>query len=304
MLMPASLSLPLLLGAAFGLAAWLEPVFQQRAGNAGDSGNILTVLMGDSRRLFAQHFYVKADAYFHSGYYPSVFDGRPSTGKLRLAADAEAGHDAHGAHGAHEGCLEFLGTSRDWIDRFSRHFYPTEHRHLGEGGPLEAHAHGEDGHDDETNGAGTQEILPWLRMAAELDPQRAETYVVASFWLRSQLHKVDEAEQFLREGLRHNPNNGEILFELGRVYRENRQDNDRARNLWELGLKQWRATEKNAAEPNLLLYAQLLGNLAKLEDEEKRFAQALTYLEELSVVSPNKESLQRWRADLTARLAR
>ena len=30
--------------------------------------------MGDSRQLFANHFFTKADVYFHSGYYPSVFD--------------------------------------------------------------------------------------------------------------------------------------------------------------------------------------------------------------------------------------
>ena len=30
--------------------------------------------MGDSRRLFANQFFVEADVYFHSGYYPTIFD--------------------------------------------------------------------------------------------------------------------------------------------------------------------------------------------------------------------------------------
>jgi hypothetical protein len=117
------------------------------------------------------------------------------------------------------------------------------------------------------------------------------------------LNKVDEAEQFLREGLRHNPGNGEILFELGRIYRENRQDPARARNLWELGVKRWRATEPGAAEPNLLLYAQLLGNLAKLEEDARDFARARSYVEALQAVSPNPEPLQRWAEELAKRSA-
>jgi hypothetical protein len=39
-----------------------------------DSGSILKVLLGDSRRLFANHFFVQADVSFHSGYYPTIFD--------------------------------------------------------------------------------------------------------------------------------------------------------------------------------------------------------------------------------------
>jgi len=41
-------------------------------------------------------------------------------------------------------------------------------------------------------------MLPWLKLSAELDPQRADTYVVAAYWLRERLGKVDEAENFLR----------------------------------------------------------------------------------------------------------
>ncbi len=66
-----------------------------------------------------------------------------------------------------------------------------------------------------------REILPWLKLSAELDPENIKTYVVTAFWLRSKLNKVPEAEQVLREGLRHNPDDPQLLFELGRIYFEN-----------------------------------------------------------------------------------
>lgn len=299
---PFALNFSLLFVSAFSLAAWLEPRLQTSAtGRSGSGDSLLAVLLGDSRRLFAQQFFVKADVYFHSGYYPSIFDVRPSGGLHLAEAATESDHSGHS-----DG-LEFLGPPQDWLDRFSRQFYPSQHLHLGERPhPAAArnaeHAeHGEhDDHAEETAAAG--EILPWLRIAVELDPQRPETYVVASYWLRSRLNKPNEAEQFLREGLQHNPGNSEILFELGRIYREHRHDTARARNLWELGLKKWRETQAAGAEPNPLLGAQLLGNLAKLEEDKQQYARAIQYLEELATLSPHKEHIQSWLESLRPKL--
>ena len=67
------LILLLLLAACFSLAT----VLQGRASGwskRGQSDNMLNVLLGDGRRLFANHFFVQADVSFHSGYYPSIFD--------------------------------------------------------------------------------------------------------------------------------------------------------------------------------------------------------------------------------------
>ena len=76
-----------------------------------------------------------------------------------------------------------------------------------------------------------REILPWLKLSAEMDPKRIDTYVTASYWLRTRLDKPDEAEQFLREGLRANPDSYEILLELGRVYFYNKNNSRVARNI-------------------------------------------------------------------------
>src|SRR5436853_3417920 len=159
-----------LLAAAFSLSTWLQPWFTNWSGNRSKSTDLLSVALGDSRRLFAKHFYVKADAYFHSGYYPTIFDNRPpESTKLHIAA-SQSGHDE-------EASAEFLGAPLDWIDRFSRHFYPSKHRHLGE---AEGHDHHDpahhDDHEQHADGAGEErEVLPWLRLATELDPERPET---------------------------------------------------------------------------------------------------------------------------------
>src|SRR6266446_965580 len=115
-----------LLGAvSLSLQSYLEPWFQSWAGNRAQSANLLNVALGDSRRLFAKHFYVKADAYFHNGYYPTIYDTHPAE-QSHMAAAAGAAQDEQEEGG------DFLGKPKDWIDAFSRHFFPSTHRHLGE----------------------------------------------------------------------------------------------------------------------------------------------------------------------------
>ncbi len=299
---PTTLTLPALLLAAFSLSTWLEPGLRSWAGHHAQSADVLTVLLGDSRRLFARHFYAKADAYFHNGYYPSIFDESSASDRSRVAAGAIAGQE-----GA-EISADVFGPPKDWLDRFSRCFLPSSHIHLGEGEPAGDEPSAQSGSSlpkggKRGQGAGElQEILPWLRVAADLDPQQPETYVVGSYWMRSRLGKVTEAEQFLREGLRFNPGNPDILFELGRIYRENRQDPARARNLWELALAKWDAQDSAKSKLNPLLHLQLLGNLAKLEEEERRYAKALEYLKLLKEVSPSKTYIEKWIGELQAEL--
>ena len=92
--MPApALIISLLLAVSFSLATYLQPRFQNRAGSRAGSDNLLAVLIGDSRRLFANHFFVKADIYFHSGYYPTIFDNKSAHATPHISADAGAAAD-------------------------------------------------------------------------------------------------------------------------------------------------------------------------------------------------------------------
>ena len=271
------LTLLLLLAACFSLATILD----QRASGwskRGQSDNVLKILFGDGRRLFANHFFVQADVSFHSGYYPSIFDQARAPKDTRHLTAKEGEPEAE----EHEKQMNFLGPPRDWIERFGRHFIITEHTHL--------------------EGTNEREILPWLKLSAELDPQKIETYTVAAYWLRD-LGKVKEAEAFLREGMLNNPDSYEILFELGRLYYQNKHDPARARNVWELGLRRW--SEQNAAgkKPNLLDLGELAVNLSHLEEKEGNLPRAIQLLELSQKASPNPEALQHQIDELKLKLA-
>lgn len=260
------LVLSLLAVVCFTLATLLQP----RAAiwsRGAQSGSVLKVLLGDGRRLFANHFFQQADVSFHSGYYPSIFD-QGKKPKASAMTAGEAGHD----EAAHEKEMEFLGQPRDWMEAFGRRFRITEHTHLTLGKE--------------------REILPWLRLSAELDPQRVETYTVASFWLCTRLGKVAEAEQFLREGLRSNPNSYEILAELGRLYAKHKHDPDRARNVLELAVTHW--TERNAKlkEPDSHALREIVDLLAGLEDQAGNYPRAIYWFEMAKQSSPHPAELQ------------
>ena len=128
------------------------------------------------------------------------------------------------------------------------------------------------------------------------------TFCIRSIWLRSRLNKVDEAEQFLREGLRHNPNSYEILFALGTLYKESYHNNKRARNVWELALKRWEQVESKKEHPDKLGCDEITVNLGRLEEEEGNIPAAIQYLERAKALSPAPQALQKQIDDLRKKM--
>lgn len=274
------LILALLLTLCFTLATGLEP----RAtawNNRTRSNNFFNELLGEGRQLFANQFFTMADVYFHSGYYPSIFDLRNESTKAIVSAshgDGESEED--------EKKEDFLGAPKDWIDRFGRHFRITSHTHL---------EHGRE-----------REILPWLRLAADMDPQKIDTYTVGAYFLWQHLHQPKEAEAFLREGLHNNPGNYEILFGLGRLYYQNYHDTDRARNIWEMALNRWYERFKNdpdGAKENKLGFEEITVNLANLEREAGHYPAAIQWFQAAQMVSPNPAALQEQIDAMKAKMA-
>jgi len=300
-----ALILGLLFALCLSLGSALGSWFQGWSGGRNQSANVLNALIGDSRRMFANHFFAKADAYFHSGYYPTIFDSQKREEESHLAGGHEPAGEEGELHQHDENCkhdesdepghqhdascnhddseeASFLGKPKDWIDRFSRNFYPVHHSHLEKGGE--------------------RELLPWLRVSAELDPQRVETYTIAAYWLRSRLGKVKEAEQFLREGLRANPGSCEIYFELGRIHAEDLKEPAMARNLWEIALRKWAAQEKAGEKPDGFVFQEITGNLAKLALNENDFEQAIYYLKFLKQKSPTPDRIEAQIQELELKL--
>jgi tetratricopeptide (TPR) repeat protein len=264
-------------------------------------GKPIEVLLGDSRRLFANQAFAKADAYFHSGMYPTIFDTRaPGKSSHLGAASGASQKDEHHEAG-------FLGEPKDIIDRFSRSFFPSEHKHLDEHSAADcddpSHHHekeGEHEHESEKAEGSSQisEILPWLQLTAELDPNKVENYVVGSYWLRNRLGKVKEAEEFLRLGLRNNPKSYEILFELGRIYQENHHDLDRARNLLQAALTRWQEQNNDVKERDNFLLSQIAWHLSITEAESGHWPEAIGAMQIVKSVSPNPAAVDARLAEL------
>ncbi|HEU5396609.1 MAG TPA: hypothetical protein VFV81_05535 [Verrucomicrobiae bacterium] len=288
-----------LLVACFGLAAFLQPRFQVLEDRGGEPDNVFHFFLGDSARIFANSFFVKADAYYHSGYYPTIFDNNASFQTPHIAEDtgAVASHNQQGDE------TSFAGPPRDWLDAFGRHFAPNRHTHLDEGGPGSSSGSKEVG-----------EILPWLKLSAELDPENIKTYITTAYWLRAKMNMVAEAEQVLREGLRHNPDDPQLLFELGRVYFENYHNLPRARNIWEAALRSWarRTGDVPLAEKlkpdnknfdNRFIYEQLQSNLALLEEQAGNPAAAIARWEQAKLASPSPRNIQRHIDELKQKAA-
>jgi tetratricopeptide (TPR) repeat protein len=291
MLSPRCL-LGLLVAGCFTLATRLELWRQDWQGRRTDTSSFLAVLMGDSRQLLAGHFFEKADVYFHNGYYPTIFDRSEIRESSHLAGVSNASNPAgqtaleHADEKRdHAEAADFLSQPKDWIDAFGRHFFPSRHSHLEKAGEE-------------------REILPWLRLSAEMDPGRVETYVVAAYWLRTRLDKLDQAEKFLREGWKANPDSYEILFELGRIYDENRKDPFRARNVWDLALQRWKKREAGKTTPDSLSFLQITGHLARLEEREGQLPKALNYLEMYRQFAPHPAEIQKQIDELKEKIAR
>lgn len=272
------LFLALLVTICFSLACVLQPRAAEWGGGKALSDSALAVLLGDGRKIFAERLFTEADVSFHSGFYPTMFDHVAAAKDSRHMTSEEGSPEEE----EHERQMSFLGKPRDWVERFGRHFFVTEHTHL--------------------EGGREREILPWLKLSAELDPYRVDTYRVAAYWLRTHLNKTAEAEEFLREGLRYNPKSYELLFELGELQYQNRRNPARARSLWQSALRCWQEQEPQKKEPDNLGLEQIAGNLARLEKEGGHWQLAIDYLELARKVSPAAQALQEQIDELKAKM--
>jgi tetratricopeptide (TPR) repeat protein len=270
------LILALLLAVCFTLATRLQVRTLEWNKFRAQNDSLMAVTLGDAQRMFATYFFREADVYFHSGYYPSIFD-QAHTNEMHIVEQA---NKEPGTPEEKEEAEDFLGPPRDWVEKFGRHFYITEHTHLPN--------------------SRVHEILPWLRVSADLDPHQVETYIVTAYWLREHMHQPHEAEAFLREGQRANPDSYEILYELGQVYFEDYKDVARARNLFELAWRKYSAYEARTGDVDLPVKRGILVCLMQVEKADGHFAKAADYMQTLYDALPAGQAGP--RADVKAQI--
>jgi len=275
--------LVLLLECCFCLVAWLEPRHATTVNANEPNHSVLASLLGDGRKMVADYFNIQADVYFHSGYYPSIFD----EARAQEVQDSDMSHPESGDAKEEKG---YMGEPRDWIDRFSRHFRPSRHKHL--------------------SGNAVGEMLPWLKLSAELDPQRIQTYITTAYWLRKGLGKSAEAEDFIRDGLKANPHSPDLLYALGEIRLQDHQDYVHAKNILLAAKKEWHqrddpkpAVSKDGEETkDYLLLESILGGLITEEEAAGHPDQAVRYLEELKPDAADPKGVQDRIDELQAKI--
>ena len=78
----------------------------------------------------ANQFFTMADVYFHSGYYPSIFDKNAEEEKDIICRQKPRKKETE----EEEKIQDFLGKPKDWIDAFGRHFRMVTHTRTCENG--------------------------------------------------------------------------------------------------------------------------------------------------------------------------
>lgn len=136
-------------------------------------------MLGEARAMVSTWSFLQADVYFHGG--------------------------VSGFSGEHAACAHAAGKKKEpdmftynILRRLSREIDITDHTHL--------------------EGDKTKEIIPWLYYSAKIDPHNIDAYTTTAFYLAHTFGKDKDALDFLREGLRYNPDSWQINAEIGRMY--------------------------------------------------------------------------------------
>ncbi len=117
----------------------------------------------------------------------------------------------------------------------------------------------------------------------------------------------------MREGLRHNPDSAQLLFELGHIYFENYHNPARARNIWEAALRSWERQAPGVPQSERLkmtnenfddrfMFEQLQTNLAQLEEKAGNLDEAVARWEQARLASPKPEDIQKHIDELKQKL--
>ena len=170
--------------------------FLVRHGLSGLNNDIFYKTFGEFRDYLSDMSYLKADVYYHGGIYGS-------------SKCEECGHEGLRIEEKTEDAKGKIKPSLNILIDIGKAMAITKHRHL--------------------SGNEEKEIVPWIYYAVRLNPHNEPAYSVGGFWLAAKLKKVDEAIEFLKEGLDNNPDSWEICAMLGQIYLLNKKDYENAR---------------------------------------------------------------------------
>ena len=195
--MKAALILAVFIFSTISLSSNIEKYnteFLEKKGCGDLDKDVLSRVFGELRTYLSSASYINADIYFHGGLYDfhedcSLF----APGHISSHPEKEDyTHDGH-VHGHHPQ-KETLNPLLKIADKIST----TEHRHI--------------------SGNEEKELLPWMLYSVKLNPKNEKAYVIGGYWLGMRLNKIDEAINFLHDGIKNNPESWDISLMLGEIY--------------------------------------------------------------------------------------
>jgi tetratricopeptide (TPR) repeat protein len=113
------------------------------------------------------------------------------------------------------------------------------------------------------DGYSVSEIMPWLRVATDMDPHNVEAYLTTAYWLATSVQRPDIAETVLVEAQRNNPGDYRILGELAQM-RFGRRDDAKAAALLDAAILLWPGRQDPNDEQTRLELSRLLSYRAFL----------------------------------------
>jgi tetratricopeptide (TPR) repeat protein len=171
--------------AAFGFAA---DVLYARQGAPAAVETPIGRILGGAKEVFGSALFIKADVYFHGG---TEAPGEETAEEMAREGVLDAGHAAPRA-------------PLDWIAAINGRVKSHEHRHMTE--------------------EEQKEMLPFFKVALELDPHNIDAILTAAYWLDKRMKKTGEAISVLEKGVRDNPGSWEIEYRLGALLLETEKD--------------------------------------------------------------------------------
>jgi len=169
--------------------------------------DILMQVLGGTADLAAEKAYQEADVYFHGG----IAGGCPD--------EAVCVHDdLH--HRAESAPLPLARL----VKRLHGETAPRAHRHL--------------------QGEEEKELLPWFVAAVRLNPHHIEAWRTGSYWFY-RTGDSQRAEEFIREGICHNPKDYRLYLDRGILYHRLHRWQDAVRDL-EVARELWRNDSEDA----------------------------------------------------------
>jgi tetratricopeptide (TPR) repeat protein len=160
---------------------------------SGLNSQLFYKTFGEFREYLSDLSYLQADAYFHS--------------KGRNCEQGLEAHDEYAVETKHQHALPELAIKQ---------IFPNHLLNISQAIQINGHRH--------LSVNEQKEIIPWFYYAIKLNPHNESAYCIGGFWLANHLGKIDEAIEFLKQGLEHNPDSWKICAELGETYFMNKKD--------------------------------------------------------------------------------